>query len=269
MTITHRNVLNHLAGGELVEAIESDVKRCALWARLSPDKAAREQAEIGAEVIATLMLRWQCILDSDDSITTPLYRHTTALALATALHQQGFHAPALTTRALAAITALNDAVALSDHFHRKSGQIRALLQSAPLMPARRPPHKKSLTLWRAGDVASVQVDHHFHAMYVLDVAHGAPIVEFYDYLERQPPTMETLRALRARGTPTSDEDSYLDRHALFGLVYQPDPAHQFVLLASAVDGPDNQHLQRHDGLYVVSDVFRLTQDLRARNPAQR
>lgn len=106
-------------------------------------------------------------------------------------------------------------------------------------------------------------------MYVLQVAHGAPIVEFYDYVDRQPPTMDTLRALRARGTPASDEGSYLDRHALFGLVHQPDPAHQFVLLASAVDGPDNQHLQRCDGLYVVSDVFRLTQGLRARHPAQR
>jgi len=70
MTLTHRSVLNLLAGGERVEAIESDVKRCALWARLSPDKAARDPAEIGAEVIATVMLRWQCILDSDDSITT-------------------------------------------------------------------------------------------------------------------------------------------------------------------------------------------------------
>ena len=51
MTITHRSVLNHLAGDELVEAIEADVKRCALWARLAPDKAARDPTEIGAEAV--------------------------------------------------------------------------------------------------------------------------------------------------------------------------------------------------------------------------
>lgn len=267
MAITHRSILNQLAGGELVEAVEHDVKQCALRARLSPDKAARAQAEIGAEVIETLMLRWQCILDSDDTITTPLYRQKTALALATALHQQGFHSPELTTTAIAAITALNDAVALSDHFHRRSGEIGDLLQSSPVMPTRRPGHQKGRTLWRAGDVASVQVDDQYHAMYVLEVSHGAPIVEFYDYLHRDAPTLDTLRQRHARGTRSADEGSYLDRHALFGLVHQPDPANQFVLLGSAAEGPDNRHLRRHDGLYTVSDMFRITRELRRYHPA--
>ncbi|MCF7749595.1 hypothetical protein KQ945_02470 [Bacillus subtilis subsp. subtilis] len=262
MPMTHRSILNQLAGGVLVEAIENDVKRCARWARLSPDKAARAQAEIGADVIDTLMLRWQGVLDSDDTVATPLYRHTIALALATALHQQGFHCPALTARAIAAIKALNDAVALSDHFQRRSAEIRALLLSAPVMPTRRPGHQKGHTQWRAGDVASVRVDDRYHAMYVLSVGHGAPIVEFYDYLQQEPPTIAALRALCARGTRTNGEDSYLFRHALFGLIHQPDPAHQFVLLASGAEGPDNRHLLRHDGLYTVSDVFRITQDLR-------
>ncbi len=263
MILTHRNVLNHLAGGELVEAIESDVKRCALWARLSPDKAAREPAEIGAEVIATLMLRWQCILDSDDSITTPLYRHTTALALATAVHQQGFASAAVTAKAIAAISALSEAGALSDHFRRKSAQIASLLESEPVMPARRPGMQKSFTRWRAGDIASVQVDGQYHAFYVLSANQGAPVVEFYDYLSPVAPTLDVLATLPARGTSPDPKDNYLHRLALYGLVHQPDPANQFVLLASAAEGPDNRHLLRRDGLYTVSDVFRTLHWLRA------
>lgn len=267
MTITYRSVLNHLAGGELVEAIESDVKRCALWARLAPDKAARDPAEIGAEVIPTLMLRWQCILESGDSITSPLYRHTTALALATALHQQGFASPALTVQALAAISALNDAVALSDHFHRKSAEIASLLQREPVMPARRPGMQKSFTQWRAGDIASVHVDGQYHAFYVLSANQGAPVVEFYDYLSPVAPTLGVLATLPARGTSRGTsrhpKDAYLHRLALYGLVHQPDPAHQFVLLASAAEGPDNSHLLRADWKYTVSDVFRTLHWLRA------
>lgn len=263
MPITHRSLLKLIAGGELVDAIEMDVKHCAHRARLGPDTVTLSAQVIGERVIDTLMPRWQCILDSDDTVSTPLYRHKTALALATALHQQGFQSPGLTARAIAAIKALNKAVALSDQSHRKSEDIASLLHSPPVMPARRPGLKKSLTLWRAGDVASMQVDDHYHAFYVLEVSYGAPIVEFYDYLSRTAPSMALLTEVPARGTSRDPENSYLDRRALYGLVYQPDPANQFVLLASGAQGPDNSQLLRRDGLYTVSDIFRATQHMRA------
>ncbi|KAA9000198.1 hypothetical protein FJU31_07565 [Stenotrophomonas cyclobalanopsidis] len=57
-------------------------------------------------------------------------------------------------------------------------------------------------------------------------------------------------------------DSRVDRHALYGLQHQPDPAHQFRLLASGIaQGPDNAHLARHSGLYAVTDIFRMAREL--------
>ena len=263
MPITHRSILNQLAAADLVDAIERDVKYCARWARTGPDATALSQAIIGDGIIDTLLLRWQCVLDRDDTAATPVYRHTTMLALATVLHQQGFASPALTAHALAAISALNDAVALSDHFHRKSAEIASLLQREPVMAARRPGMQKSFTQWRAGDIASVHVDGQYHAFYVLSANQGAPVVEFYDYLNPAAPTLDVLATLPARGTSRDPKDAYLHRLALYGLVHQPDPAHQFVLLASGAEGPDNSHLLRHDGLYTVSDVFRTLHWLRA------
>ena len=263
MSITHRSILQQLAGGDLVDAIERDVKHCVRRARSGPDPAAHSQATIGEGIVETLLTRWRCILDSDDTVATPLYRHTTALALATALHQQGIQSAALTANALIAIKALNKAVALSDHFYRKSPDIARLLRSAPVMPARRPGLQKSLTRWRAGDVASMQVDDHYHALYVLEISEGAPIVEFYDYRSRTPPTMAQLANVPARGTVGNPQERYLDRRALYGLVHQPDPANQFVLLASGADGPDTTHLLRGEGLETITDVFRTIEHLRA------
>jgi len=263
MSITHRSILQQLAGGDLVDAIERDVKHCVRRARSGPDPAAHSQATIGEVVVDTLLMRWHHILDSDDTVATPLYRHTTALALATALHQQGIQSPALAAKALAAIKALNKAVALSDHFYRKSPDIVRLLKSAPVMPVRRPGLQKSLTRWRAGDVASMQVDDHYHALYVLEISDGAPVVAFYDYLDRTPPTLERLANVPERGTSRTPENSCLDRRALYGLVHQPDPANQFVLLASGADAPDNSRLMRGDALETITDVFRTIQHLRA------
>lgn len=263
MPITHRSILNQLAAADLVDAIERDVKHCVRWARTGPDATQLSQAIIGDGIIDTLLLRWQCVLDRDNTAATPVYRHTTMLALATVLHQQGFASPTLTAQALEAISALNDAVALSDHFHRKSAEIASLLQREPVMPARRPGMQKSFTQWRAGDIASVHVDGQYHAFYVLSANQGAPVVEFYDYLSPVAPTLDVLATLPARGTSRGPKDAYLHRLALYGLVHQPDPAHQFVLLASAAEGPDNSHLLRADWKYTVSDVFRTLHWLRA------
>jgi len=61
------------------------------------------------------------------------------------------------------------------------------------------------------------------------------------------------------GTPAGRRRPW---HALYGLQYQPDPAHQFRLLASGIaQGPDNAHLARHSGLYAITDVFRMARDL--------
>ncbi|AWH24485.1 hypothetical protein [Stenotrophomonas sp. YAU14D1_LEIMI4_1] len=262
MAIKHPDVLKLLAAANLVEAIDSDVKRCAHWARLAPQAAERAQAQIGAEVIGTVLLRWNCILHAAPSEVAPLYVHTTALALAVCLHRQGFADVRLTDDAITAIAALNAAVALTDTFHRRSAEIEALLRSTPLMPARRPSVPKANTAWRAGDVVGMQVAGRHHAFYVLKINGDAPIVEFYDIAQDTPLAWEQLQGVVARGERLNDGRDYVDRHALYGLQQQPDPAHQFRLLASGVEhGPDNAHLARHDGLYAVSDIFRIARQL--------
>ena len=262
MAIKHLDVLKLLAAAGLVEAIDGDVKRCAHRARLGPEAAAREPAQIGAEVIENVLLRWNCILHADPAEVAPLYVHKTALALAVCLHRQGFADAQRTDAAVAAIAALNAAVALNDTFHRRSADIKALLRSPAEMPARRPPLPKDHTAWRAGDVVGMQVADRHHAFHVLDVSHGAPIVEFYDIEQATPLAWETLHGVIARGERLNDGRDYIDRHALYGLQYQPDPAHQFRLLASGIaEGPDSTHLARHSGLYAVSDIFRIARDL--------
>ncbi|MNN84027.1 hypothetical protein D3C81_2011420 [compost metagenome] len=98
---------------------------------------------------------------------------------------------------------------------------------------------------------------------MLEISDGAPVVAFYDYLDRTPPTLERLANVPERGTSRTPENSYLDRRALYGLVHQPDPANQFVLLASGADAPDNSRLMRGDALETITDVFRTIQHLRA------
>lgn len=262
MAIKHQDVLKLLAAAKLVQAVDSDVKRCAHWARLGPHAATREPAQIGTEVIETLMLRWNCILHAAPAEVAPLYVHTTALALALCLHRQGFADVRLTHDAITAVAALNAAVALNDTFHRRSAEIEALLRSAPLMPTRRPSVPKANTAWRAGDVVGMQAAGRHHAFHVLEVSHDAPIVEFYDIAQDTPLAWEQLQGVRARGERLNDGRDYVDRHALYGLQQQPDPARQFRLLASGIaHGPDNAHLARHAGLYAVSDIFRMTRQL--------
>lgn len=262
MAIKHLDVLKLLAAAGLVEAIDGDVKRCAHWARLGPEAAAREPAQIGTEVIENVLLRWNCILQADAAEVAPLYVHKTALALAVCLHRQGFADAKLTDAAVAAIAALNAAVALNDTFHRRSADIEALLRSAAVMPTRRPSLPKAHTSWRAGDVVGMQVADRHHAFHVLEVSQGAPIVEFYDIVQATPLAWEHLQDVIARGQRLNDGRHDLDRHALYGLQHQPDPAHQFRLLASGIaQGPDSTHLARHSGLYAVTDVFRMTRDL--------
>lgn len=262
MAIKHLDVLKLLAATDLVAAIDGDVKHCSRKARLPPEAATCEPAQIGAEVIANVLLRWNCILQADPVEVAPLYAHKTALALAVCVHRQGFADAQLTDAAVAAIAALNAAVALNDVFHRRRADIEALLRSPAVMPARRPPLAKAHTAWRSGDVVGMQVADRHHAFHVLEVSQGAPIVEFYDIVQAMPLAWQQLQGVNARGGRSDDGSAYLDRYALYGLQQQPDPAHQFRLLASGIaQGPDNAHLARHWALYAVTDIFRMTRHL--------
>ncbi|WP_369938937.1 hypothetical protein [Xanthomonas medicagonis] len=264
MAIKHQDVLRLLAADGLVEAIDHDVRYCALMARLPPEAASLQPAQIGADVIDAVLLRWNCALQADPSDVPPLYVHKAALALAVCLHRQGFGDTQPTAAAVAAVEALNAAVALSDAFYRRSPEIIALLHSPAVMPARRPSTPKQQAAWRAGDVVAMQVAGRYHAFYVLQVSHGAPIVEFYDIEQDSPFTWEQLRDVAARGQRLSDGRHFVRRYEMFAMSQQPDPAHQFRLLASGIaPGPDNRHLIPTESLCTATDIFCMARELQA------
>jgi hypothetical protein len=264
MAIKHQDVLRLLAADGLVEAIDHDVRYCARMTRLPPEAASLQPAQIGADVIDAVLLRWNCALQADPSEVAPLYVHKAALALAVCLHRQGFGDTQCTAAAVAAVEALNAAVALSDAFYRRSPEIIALLHSPAVMPARRPSTPKQQAGWRAGDVVAMQVAGRHHAFHVLQVSHGAPIVEFYDIEQASPFTWEHLRDVAARGQRLNDGRHCVRRYEVFAMSQQPDPAHQFRLLTSGVTpGPDNRHLIPTESLCTATDIFCMARELRA------
>lgn len=264
MAIKHQDVPRLLAADELVEAIDHDVRYCALWARLPPEAASLPPAQIGADVIDAVLLRWNCALQADPAEVAPLYVHKAALALAVCLHRQGFADTQRTAAAVAAVEALNEAVALSDAFYRRSPEIVALLQSPASMPARRPSTPKQQAAWRAGDVVAMQVADRYHAFHVLQLSSGAPLVEFYDIAQASPFTWEQLRGVAARGQRLNDGRHFVRRYDMFAMSPQPDPANQFRLLASGImSGPDNRHLIPTESLGTATDIFCMARELRA------
>lgn len=61
----------------------------------------RSHAEVEQAVVAPLLTRWRCLLDAADA--TAAAKHVGRVALATLLHEYGFHDGAVTARALASV----------------------------------------------------------------------------------------------------------------------------------------------------------------------
>lgn len=265
MAMNHQQVLSKLAADHLVEVIHDDISRLTYEAMSGPKNSLPDHATISANVITQILLRWNCVLNATTDEVAALYQQKTWLGLAAVLHKHGFHDEVITQRALQAVDQLNDAVALSDDFHRKSAEIKALIAKAPTPLSRRPAIAKAITFWRKGDVASVQIGERFHAIYVYDIegANTAPLVEVYDFVADKKPLLDDVLRCRAKGRRFHDGTDRVERYAVYGMKNMPDLAHQFHLLGSGVaEGPDHRHLKPATGLYVMSDLFRLLSDLR-------
>lgn len=264
-SINHAQALKKLAADTLVQTLDEDLARLMtrLMAYARHDEALA--ANLGARALPQVLRRWNCVLQANDDAVSALYRHKTAVALAILLHKYGIADATLSAHADAAIDALNDAVALSDDFHRKTPDIKQAFLHTPPTPLKRAPGQPdSLTFYRAGDVVSYQLDGRYHAAYVLRCAstNSSPIIEFYDAVFDQVPSMDELNGIPARGRRYNDGTVRIERLSVSGMKFMPDPAGQFVLVKACVETPpDNSHLQKSVGLYGVSDVFEMQEQV--------
>jgi len=259
--ITHAQALKKLAADILVQTLDEDL------ARLLADTMARARhdasiaANPSASVLAPLLRRWNCVLQAGDDAASPLYRDKTAVALAILLHKYGIADAGVADRADAAIDALNDAVALSDDFHRKTAAIKTAFLHTPPAPLKRAPGlPDSLTFYRAGDVVSYRLDGHYYAAYVHHCAqtNQSAVIEFYDAVFDHVPAIDELRDKPARGRRYNDGSVRIERMSVAGMKFMPDPAGQFVLIKACMETPPGTaHLRESVGLYAASDVFDL------------
>lgn len=257
----HAQALKKLAADILVQTLDEDIARLLadVMARARHDAAIA--ANPSASVLPPLLRRWHCVLQAGDDAASPLYRHKTAVALAILLHKYGLADSRIADRADAAIDALNEAVALSDDFHRKSAAIKTAFLRTPPAPLKRAPGlPDSLTFYRAGDVVSYQLDGRHYAAYVHRCAqtNQSPVIEFYDAVFDHVPHIDELQEKPARGRRYNDGSVRIERLSVAGMKFMPDPAGQFVLVKACVETPpDSTRLREPVGLYAVSDVFDL------------
>lgn len=260
-TMTHAQALKKLAADTLVQALDEDIARLVATAMLGNKKDPVDPAK----VLSPLLLRWNCVLQAGDEVASAPYRHKTAVALAILLHKYGMADQAINARAEAGIDALNQAVALSDDFFRKTEAIKTTFLQMPPTPLKRAPAMPdSLSFYRAGDVVSLQVGAAFHVLYVHRCArtNESPVVEFYTPVFDHVPAMHELEGACARGQRYNDGRERISQYSVSGMKFMPDPAAQLVLVKACVEaGPDNRHLAPSVGLYTVSDIFRLQQGL--------
>lgn len=267
MALTHTQALAKLAADTLVQTLEEDVARILSRAFALGRHDAAISADYGAHVLPPLLRRWNCVLQAGDAKATALYRHKTVLALAIVLHRNGLADAGLNAAARTAIAALNDAVALSDDFFRKSGQIQQEFLDTPPAPLKRSPAMPdSLTFYRAADVVALELEGRFYALYVHGCAktNQDPIVEFYDAVFDHVPQIGELAGVRARGRRYNDGIARVSRFAVAGMKFLPDPAGQLTLVKACVETPpDTGHLQKADWLHTLSDIFTLQAEVDA------
>ena len=256
----HNQVLEKLAARHLVDSIEEDVARLVRGAMSPQQGASFDQATIALQVIPKLLLRWNCVLNADTDVVGPIYKHKTFVALAVLLHKYGLTDKNIIINSLTSIDELNNAVAMSDDFFRKTDQIKSLIVSAPAPLKRCPSVRESLTFHRAGDVVAIQVDKQFYAAYVHEILnfHESPLIELYDVVFAHRPTLAEVQGKRAKGRYYNDESERIEKYSVAGMRNVPDLAKQVHLIGSGVnEKPSTNHLQKPVGLYCVSDLFAL------------
>lgn len=259
--MTHQQILDKLASKYLVKSIDEDLARLTYYA-MCFEKDYNNQFKY---IFPKLMLRWNCVLNAGKEAVTDHYKQITLLGLCILLHKYGFADKDLTGKALQSIDQLNDAVALSDDFFRKSEEIKKIIQSVPVQLKRKPAIPESITFYREKDVISIQLDNKFYPAYIhkLTGVNESPVIEFYNGVFDKVPTIKEIETLNAIGRIYNDGTERVSHFSVNGMKFLPDLANQIKLIGSCVEQkPSNKHLEKSIGLYTVNDLFQIQEDIR-------
>jgi hypothetical protein len=259
--MTHQQILDKVAAKSLVASIDEDLTRLT-WMAMTSHKQTSEQMMY---IFSRLFMRWNCVLEADSQEIPNLYKHKTSFVIAVVLHKYGYADSDVTSKALNAVDKLNDAVALSDDFFKKSNEIKQFLKSTPTILKRRPVMPDSMTFYRNKDVISIQLDNKFYAAYIhcLHKQNEIPIIEFYDAVFDKVPTMKMLEKIIAKGQKYNDGVERVSRFAISGMKYMPDPANQIKHVSACIQEPPSiAHLERSVGLYAFSDIFEMQRNIK-------
>lgn len=257
----HQQILDKLAARFLVQALDENFAYATSQGMLAKGFTPQVEARVWEQVFN----RWNCVLqENNPDKIHPLYRYKTLLAMAIIAHRYGLNIDAIRQEALDAIDALNEQVALSDDFFRHSPKIKEFLHTLPNPPKRRPPMPDNITFLRPQDVVSIQHKQRFFAAYVhKDTGiNENPIIEFYDVVFEHEPTWYEVQNLPAKGASYQDGTTRIQHYAISQMKYLPDPANQVKLIASAIaTPPKSEHLTPAVGLYMMSSIFQLQNDI--------
>ncbi|MBB5620102.1 hypothetical protein HDE69_001140 [Pedobacter cryoconitis] len=260
--MTHQQILDKLAAGNVVSCIDDELARLVGWSMNGELETAEQQL---ADFLPKLLSRWNCVLKAGKEEIGAYYKEKVILVLAVLLHKYGFKDKTITEQALKAIDKLNKGVVLSDHFFRKTEEIKAVLNSDPVPLKKRPGHRESITFYRSKDVISFQLDGQFYAAYIHGLVgqNNYPIIEFYDQVFTRVPELKDLKNVKARGAVYNDGVARISLDAIYLMKYLPDLANQVHLIAAGVEEkPSNDHLEESVGLYGMSDIFRIQDTIR-------
>jgi len=260
--MTHKQILEKIGARYLTEAIEEDINR--LVSKAMSYLKNGSISDIQGYVLPKLLLRWNCVL-LDNSHLKPSYVHTAWLVLAVLLHKNGLSDNPITENALKSIDYLNKNVILSDNFYNKSILIKELICTKPLSLKKKPPHIESITFYRAQDLISIQISNTYYVAFIHEITgiNEAPVLEFFDFESNEIPRLEDLKSFNAKGKKYNDGNLRAIRFAVYGLKYLPDLASQINLLKACFEQrPATEHLQESIGLFVVSDLFELQENIR-------
>lgn len=262
MALNHKQALDLLNSRSLVTSIEQDLTRLI---RRGISASPGGSDEVTAQILRNILSRWNCALFAPDDEVTPSQKNLTIVVLTLLLHKYGFQEQSLTSKAHQAIDSINNDILLDDQFFRKTSDLKELLSSPPVLRSRKPTRPADVTFWRAGDLATYQVGETFYALYI----HGlvgvkeAPIVEFFDIALSRRPAQGDILGQKMRGVSFNDGVIRAQRYIVFGMRDMPDPANQFHLLGNVPHfKPDHTQLAPSIGIGVVTDIFRLADEVR-------
>lgn len=263
--MTHQQILDKLAARHLVQSIDEDLARL-ITRTMSYAKHDKKIADNPlASFLPKMQLRWDCILKADNAEVSDDYRQKAILAIAVNLHKYGFADKSITGDAIKAIDALNKSVALSDDFFRKSDEIKAFISSPPVELKRKPALPDSITFYRPKDVVSIQLGKKYYCAYIHKLAgpNESPVLEFYDSVFDKVPTLLMLENIKAKGQVYNDGVGRISKYSVAGMKFLPDLANQIKLVSACVETPpSNKDLQKPVGLYSVSDIFEIQDDIK-------